>query len=542
MSRIRRRWSVVVGATAVVSIVTAVPASAAPPPTATGPSSATPPYVLPVAPGVTITSLLTVDDARSASNGYEMVGIPDGLGAYHTSDTVTVLMNHELNANEGIVRRHGQQGAFVSELQVNRQTNEVVAGQDFIDPGVQYWNYLTSSYAATPNAAGTQADGDVFPGYDARFGRFCSSDLTDPGRLFNLATRNGYFGQLYFGNEEVGDEGRNFAVTTDGQATQLPRLGLFSWENTLAAPNRSDTTLVMGQEDAGSGQLWAYVGTKQRAGGPVDQAGLTNGRNVVADLVNEAISTDAQFRTSVGKGTPTRFDLSEVDWDQSGADQNAEVLTKGLTLNRIEDGAFDPNHPNDFYFVTTAGGNGPGGGLWRLRWDNIENPAQGGTLTLLLDGSEGLVSPDNLDIDRKGNILIQEDPGNNPHLARIMAYRIADGALATVARFNPALFTSGQPGFITQDEESSGILDVTGFYNSFSTPAIPGFPGFPGIPGFPGVSIPSIPGVPGIGTPNGTFLFDAQVHTPTVHNIAEYVQRGQLMRLQVDNWNAVYGG
>jgi hypothetical protein len=41
-------------------------------------------------------------------------------------------------------------------------------------------------------------------------------------------------------------------------------------------------------------------------------------------------------------------------------------------------------------------------------------PAQGGTLTLLLDGSEGLVSPDNVDIDRKGNILIQEDPGNNP--------------------------------------------------------------------------------------------------------------------------------
>jgi hypothetical protein len=32
--------------------------------------------VLPVAPGVTITSLLTVDDAGSAANGYEMVGIP----------------------------------------------------------------------------------------------------------------------------------------------------------------------------------------------------------------------------------------------------------------------------------------------------------------------------------------------------------------------------------------------------------------------------------------------------------------------------------
>lgn len=508
MPRARRRWPTVVGAAAVAavaSIVTATPAAAAPPPTMTGPSSATPPYVLPVAPGVTITSLLTVDDDGSASNGYEMVGIPDGLGAYRTGRTVTVLMNHELNATEGIVRRHGQQGAFVSELQINTKTDEVVAGQDLIDPGVRYWDYLTSSYAPTPNGAGTQADGDVFPAYDARFGRFCSGSLTDEGQLFNPRTRNGYRGQLYFANEEVGDEGRNFAVTTDGQATQLPRLGLFSWENTLAAPNRSNTTLVLGNEDTATGQLWAYVGTKQRAGGPVDQAGLTNGRSTVIDLLDETISTDAQFRTSVGTGNPARFDLSEIDWDQSGKDQNAEAAVGGLTLNRIEDGAFDPRRPNDFYFVTTSGGNGPGGGLWLARWDSIEDPAKGGTLTLLLDGSEGLVSPDNLDIDRSGNILIQEDPGNNPHVARIMAYRIEDGALATLATFDPELFTSGKPGFITQDEESSGILDVSHVYRE-----------------------------------PGTFLFDAQVHAPTVNNVAEYVQRGQLLQMHIANWKAIY--
>lgn len=535
MSRTRRRWSVVVGVTAVVSIIAAVPASAAPPPTATGPSTVTGPYVLPVAPGVTITSLLTVDDVGSAANGYEMVGIPDGLGATVNSrlspelqallspvvgelldflrgDVVTVLMNHELRSNppQGIVRRHGQSGAFVSELMINRKTNKVIAGQDLIDPGVQYWDYLTRSYAATPNAAGTQDDGDVFPAYDARFGRFCSGDLTDPGQLFNLSTFRGYRGQLYFANEETGDEGRAFVVTTDGQAIQVPRLGLFSWENTLAAPNRSDTTLVMGNEDRGAtdSQLWAYVGHKQFpfAGTPADQAGLNNGRNHVIDLLNEAVSTDVGFRAAVGKGVPARFDLSDVDFDQSGADQNAEALAEGLSLNRIEDGAFDPRNRNDFYFVTTAGGNGPGGGLWRLRWDDIENPAAGGTLTLLLDGSEGLVSPDNLDIDRQGNIVIQEDPGNNPRIAEIQAYRIADGKLATLARFDPALFTAGQPGFITQDEESSGILDVSRQYGQ-----------------------------------DGTFLLDAQVHAPPVNNVAEYVERGQLMRMRVADWGAVYG-
>ena len=39
-----------------------------------------------------------------------------------------------------------------------------------------------------------------------------------------------------------------FAVEMDGTATQLPHLGLFSWENTLAAANRSDTTLVNAKE------------------------------------------------------------------------------------------------------------------------------------------------------------------------------------------------------------------------------------------------------------------------------------------------------
>jgi hypothetical protein len=271
------------------------------------------------------------------------------------------------------------------------------------------------------------------------------------------------------------------------------------------------------------------VGTKQRTGSPVDQAGLTNGRNTVIDLLDETIPTDAQFRTKFGKGTPARFDLSEVDWDQSGADQNAEAKIKGLSLNRIEDGAFDPQRPNDFYFVTTAGGNGLGGGFWRLRWDNIDNPAAGGTLTLLLDGSEGLVSPDNVDIDNKGNILIQEDPGNNPHVSRIFAYRISDGKLATLATFDPALFTPGNQNFITQDEESSGILDVSStFRNEFAS-----------LLGL--ANLVNIIDILESLKPDSTFVFDAQVHTPPVNNVAAYVERGQLMRMHVDNWRSVYG-
>jgi hypothetical protein len=477
-------------------------------PTTTGPNTTTAPYLLPLASGVSITSLLTVDDAGKAKNGYEMVGIPDGLGARLTPDghTLDVTMNQELTAPVGIPRRHGQQGAFVSELRIDSTNNKVNQGSDFIDPGVRYWDYLTSTYGTAPGVAGTQADGDVFPAFDARFARFCSASLTDPGQLFNAATGKGYSGQVRFANEENGVNGRVFGITPDGVAQELPRLGLFSWENTLAAHNTSDTTLTMGNEDDASGQLWAYVGSKTKKGTAFDKAGLTNGLDYVVDLTDEAVSTDAAFRTTYPKGTPAPFDLAEVDWNQSGTDQNVEAAADGLSLNRIEDGAFDPSHPNDFYFVTTTGGAGTGGGLWKLSWNDIDNPSAGGTLTLLLDGSEGgLVSIDNIDVDTHGNVIIQEDPGNNPHVATIAAYRIADGALGQVATFDPNQFTSGAPGFITQDEESSGIIDIE-----------------------------DLTGVP------GDFLFDAQVHAAPVNNATEYVERGQLLRMQVSDWAGVY--
>ena len=54
--------------------------------------------------------------------------------------------------------------------------------------------------------------------------------------------------------------------------------------------------------------------------------------------------------------------------------------------------------------------------------------------------------PDNMTIDTHGNLLIQEDPGNVNHLARIVAYRISDGALGVVARFDAALFAHRRHG------------------------------------------------------------------------------------------------
>ncbi|MDO8732999.1 MAG: hypothetical protein Q7L55_10595 [Actinomycetota bacterium] len=60
----------------------------------------------------------------------------------------------------------------------------------------------------------------------------------------------------------------------------------------------------------------------------------------------------------------------------------------------------------------------------------------------------------------KGNIHIQEDPGANDHVSRIVAYRISDGRMANIARFKDVYFKPDGAQFITNDEESSGVIDA----------------------------------------------------------------------------------
>src|SRR5262245_30832366 len=75
----RLRRGAPIAAALILTLTLALPGTAtAATSTGTGPSTNTDPYVLPVADGVHISSLLTVGDA--AGNGYQMVGIPDGLG------------------------------------------------------------------------------------------------------------------------------------------------------------------------------------------------------------------------------------------------------------------------------------------------------------------------------------------------------------------------------------------------------------------------------------------------------------------------------
>lgn len=519
------------------SLVASAPVSAAGI-AARGPSTATDPYILPLNDGVKMTSVLTTGDSVG---GYKMAGIPDGIGASQGAAAAFPLyVNHEIGGTGsggsitplGVPRAFGQSGAFVSKWSIDRNTYTVYSGSDLIS-SVLYYDYGASTWG-TFNANGKPASAAAGT-HLAWFNRFCSANLTGRGVLQNESTGFGYAGRLFMNGEESGAEGRSLATPVSGPssgvAQQLPRLGLWSVENNLVADNRSNKTLVIGNEDNAAGQLWTYVGTKldptdpaNSSATPADLAGLNNGNLYVVDAVDAAVSTDSDFRVLYGKNVPVDVTLRTVSWNQNGALQNTAAAASGLSLNRVEDGEWDPNNRNDYYFLTTDGGvTSPdpgkryadgrnGGGLWRLRFDDIDNPQTGGTATatleLLLDGSETpyLNKPDNLAIDRHGHILIQEDPGDNDHVSRVVAYDIPTGRRAELATFDPALFgsTASSPAVLTKDEESSGIID----------------------------------GAETVG--DGSFILDAQVHrAATGPSAAELVEGGQLLVMDVD-WGTVF--
>ncbi len=443
--------------------------------TVQGPSTGSTPYILPVASGVKVISLLTTDNTgtkpddtapKVGGGTYGMDGIPDGLGAFDNGDgTFTVLMNHELGNTNGVVRDHGAKGAYVSKFVIDKSTLQVVSGEDLIKQ-IYGWNSTTQSVDTT--APITLA-----------INRFCSADLPAVTAFYNPNTGLGSQARIFMNGEEGGATGYQFAtVVTGADAGKAYVLGKFNlttnssgltgvgaWENALANPYAQDKTIVIGNNDGGTGimnnAVAVYVGTKQSTGTEVDKAGLTNGiLKFISVAGNSAEIANATTRaTNITSGT--RFTLSS---------------TASTTFSRPEDGAWNPLDPRQYFFATTdridqvSDGVGTQIGqtrLWRLTFDDITNPDAGGTIDLLVDGDtvNGVKVNmfDNITIDKYGHILLQEDVGGAAHNGKIWQYDIATDTLKQIAKHDPARF--GDIGVaatspFNNDEESSGIIDV----------------------------------------------------------------------------------
>ncbi|MEO6730926.1 MAG: esterase-like activity of phytase family protein [Ferruginibacter sp.] len=411
-------------------------------PGATSITSSQSPYLQPAVPGVSFKSIITANDNVG---GYKMAGTPDGLGAYDNGDgTFTVLINHEFSPTVGVVRAHGSKGAFVSKWIVNKSNLAVLSGTDLIQ-SVRLWNPGTSTYST-----GTTA-----------FNRFCSADLPVASAFYNSATGLGTQERIFMNGEEAGAEGRVFGHILTGAnagiSYELPYLGKFSWENAVPNPAAGNKTVVAGLDDATGGQVYFYVGTKTNTGSEIEKAGLGNGKLFGVKVTGFASEATPPLPTA---GTRfTLFDLGSVQ-NTTGAALETASVTGGVTgFLRPEDGAWNPANPRDFYFATTNAFTGPSR-LWKLRFDDIANPENGGTIEAVLDGTEGQKMLDNIAFDKYGHIMLQEDVGGQTHLGKVWQYTVATDELKLIATHDSTRFITNGSRFLTQDEESSGVVDV----------------------------------------------------------------------------------
>jgi len=445
---------------------------------AQGPSSSQTNYLQSTAPGWTATAILSVGD--TAQNGYQMVGVPDGLGAFDNGNgTITVLMNHELGGDplpaQGVARGSGAAGSFVSQWVIDKKTLQVISGRDFI---------------ATPSALHIDP---ASTNQSTTLARLCSADLPALSAFYNAASGKGYNGLIFMNGEENGppfstngQQGRTFGwVVAENAGYSLPKLGEFSRENAVASPNSGDKTVVMGQQDAtpGSAQnigskVFVYVGDKQATGTAIERAGLTNGTNYAIQVGNVGLESRTAniglSKTLVGTGG-TAFSLVQAD---------GTTLTGGTNFLRPEDGAWDTQNPNRYYFVTTdrldtvkdgVGAQVGRSRLYAVTFTDVTNPLLGGTIEMLLDGTEAQNMFDNITVDADGNIYLQEDTGNAAHNAKVWKFDLKTGTLTQLFQHDPSRF--GGIGIAATapynvDEESSGILDVSALFQD-----VPGYNG-----------------------------------------------------------------
>ena len=414
-------------------------------------------------------------DLRTGTNTYRFVGIPDGMSVYEASEDgpgiFRVVCNHELGATVGIIRAHGNKGSFVSEWQIRKADLSIVGARDLATTSY-LWNTTTDSWdmynTATPMPSG--------------WARFCSGDMAAPS-----AYKFGKFGTdalLHMCGEETGAEGRAVAHVVTGTGAgatwELPRLGKYSWENSVTNPYSQLKTVHIGTDDSTPGQVYIYVGTKTDSGNEVQRAGLTNGGLYGVKITGGPCAEDRAFAlgsTSEGVVYTKPFelhsfgDVTELTGAQLQDQSNANCV---INWNRPEDVAWDPTNLKRAIFCTTDNFAG-NSRLWALEFSDIEQTELGGTVTMLADGAVpstlagGYISAngltdvrmmDNLAVSRFGQVLIQEDVGNNARLGRLWLYDIAADSMTEIGISDANSFVTGAAAFLTQDEETSGIVDA----------------------------------------------------------------------------------
>jgi hypothetical protein len=405
---------------------------------AAGFDTARPAQVVALEPGVVIDPILSTGDVVG---GYQMSGIPDGLGAFASrgnddeddddegddgggGETVQVFMNHELDGTTpaGV-------GTRISKITIDRKTRAVLGGE----------------YA--------------FTGLEG-FLRFCSSTLD-----FIDGT------PWYFAGEEStrqgpppigGRGGSSIALNAlTGLWLETRHFGLLSHENVVPVKRLSQAMFVTSEDGpAGVNQLYGYIAASF-------PGAITGGQGSLYVWKSDTVGDGNPSTNDIQKGqtlTGSFVPLTQAE-NATAATLEAAAQAKGaFDFVRVEDIAVDVKQRGRIYFDDTGalGFETVRGRLYQMDIDRSD-PTRA-SLTLLLDGDrlDNLVNPDNLGTSKR-SVVIQEDR-NSEHrddappwggYGRILVYDLATGSVRAVARSNPP------PTLRKGEWETSGVINAS---------------------------------------------------------------------------------
>jgi hypothetical protein len=470
----------------------------------------------PVAPGATVTPLITVGETLPGSS-YMFESIPDGIALRKGHGwKVEAFVNHETSTVPfplTPIPLNDFTNAMVSKLTLSRHGAGVLDGR-YVIPSEANYQRFCSNFLATRKH-----------GFDRRI-LFTNEEALD------WVNRTGTAWPATIGADEAREAGAVVAYDVKKDAYQtIWGMGRFNHENSVAIPGYKERVLLSTDDTfvsnpaqsqlyayiakntndvmADRGDLWAFVsdtpgyddyydfgvGSTVEINGHFEKVpkDVATGRNADG---TDMISADKGYPDPPDDGTWQRGpDGTGLDGPQWVLEYWGDTQTKPVfQFVRLEDLAYDSHKSNVIYIAdtgrgaTSAGGNAftsSNGRIWKLVLD--PNDPRKAKLSILIEGDDNPVKtlneihqPDNVETTKDG-LLVQEDPGSsqqfpvgstdpNATTARIWEYSFSTAAMSVVARVNQsadegptdkdAATTKGNLGAW----ESSGIVDASKYF------------------------------------------------------------------------------
>lgn len=378
------------------------------------------PQLVAIAPGVTITPILTAGDV--VGRRFQFTGVPDGIGVYERDPgRLEVLLNHELAHEWGDVS-----DTRIDHLTLNAGAR--VTGAEYFLDGTEGYQWM------------------------------CSSTLSMIG------------GKPWYltGEEWIGSPKGGISIAMNartGRYFETPWFGKMNHENVVPV-KRLDEAVMWLSEDNFQNRSQAYAYFADTFGNAL------HGRGVLRAFVPNDPGDGDPSANDLAKGETMQGRFVRIPNAERYNGRELNEVTEALApynFIRVEDAAVDPNERGVVYVADTGStrstSDSRNGRIYRFTL-RPNNPRRA-TLEVVLDGDDGdpILNPDNLGTS-DATLMIQEDHNvAKSRAARIWAMDLGTEALTAIAKTDPtrgAIRRGGGRGVW----ETSGIVDVSAFFGA----------------------------------------------------------------------------